>query len=616
MKLIQVLGGIKKIEWLDYIKNDVLCTAFSYARYSKAMEDFTGFSMKDCLSLPGLGWKYFNSLRTEEDEPIYTYNDQYMRWFVRQSIKAGRVCAFNQYFKSKHFDDIERILSKELGVKRNICDIIEEYLSYKKKHYEVFEKEYGNQFNDYGLENEDKEKYINEKLSNFRLHKLLKQIELIHLLWDYDANNLYPSAMWVENSENSIYPGKETGYAYTSDMNDELVNEFNIGKFNQGSAILKIKYYNPKNLVVQHIPIKERVNKIEINCMRNGYIIDTLTSVDNQEIVKIGGKVIQIYEGVIYRENFKVSPFRSVIDKLFALRQKYKDDNNDVMQLLVKFFMNSLYGENIRKDIEEKFTCKSEMWMQTEYDERVKDYWKKSGICYIVKMIDDAGLEDEVKKLNTMPLHLGAFVLSNSKRIMNNFIHAIDDFYTNDVNYTDTDAIYIGSKHGNNIDKAGLVGKNLLEGKNDYKDGGIWYALFLAPKIKYCLTKDKYGVNDEHKTSKGFKDVTDVLDRKEYFNMAKGDKLVVKIPLSWKKSFSQGFLIPHKMKNCNKCSKDILCGDCDDKLVNQRKEFSANLNELKRKKPNDDGHMLPKYMINQTYLIKNILRGEKYKISK
>ena len=73
----------KKHEWLDYVKNDVLCTAFSYARYSKAMEDITGFSMKDCLSLPGLGWKYFKSLKTEEDEPIYTYDDKYMRCYVR-----------------------------------------------------------------------------------------------------------------------------------------------------------------------------------------------------------------------------------------------------------------------------------------------------------------------------------------------------------------------------------------------------------------------------------------------------------------------------------------------------------------------------------------------------
>ena len=184
---------------------------------------------------------------------------------------------------------------------------------------------------------------------------------------------------------------------------------------------INLGYYR---IIVQHLPVKEKENKIEIKRMRNGYIIDTLTSVDIQEIVKIGGKVIEIYEGVIYRESFKVSPFRKVIEKLFALRQKYKD----VMQLLVKLLMNSLYGENIRKDIEEKFASKAEAWMMSEYDERVKDYWKISGINYIVKMIDDAGLEDQVKKLNTMPLHLGAFVLSNSKRIMNNFVHAIKEF--------------------------------------------------------------------------------------------------------------------------------------------------------------------------------------------
>ena len=91
----------KKEEWLDYVKQDVLCTAFSYARHYKAMEEITGFSMKDSLSAPGLGWNYFNSSRTEEDEPIYTYNDKYKRHFVRQNTKGGRVCVFNQYYKSK-----------------------------------------------------------------------------------------------------------------------------------------------------------------------------------------------------------------------------------------------------------------------------------------------------------------------------------------------------------------------------------------------------------------------------------------------------------------------------------------------------------------------------------
>ena len=73
--------------------------------------------------------------------------------------------------------------------------------------------------------------------------------------------------------------------------------------------------------------------------------------------------------------------------------------------------MISLYGEQIRKDTEEKITCKSECWMLTQHDERVKEYWKNSYGIYIVEMIDDKGLEDEVEKLNTKPLHLGAFVL-------------------------------------------------------------------------------------------------------------------------------------------------------------------------------------------------------------
>ena len=132
--------------------------------------------------------------------------------------------------------------------------------------------------------------------------------------------------------------------------------------------------------------------------------------------------------------------------------------------MLVKLIMNSLYGEQIRKDIEEGCQCKSEMWMMEEYDERVLDCQKINYGNYIVKMIDDDSLQDEVKKDNTMHLHLVAFILSNSKRSMNNFLHAIDGFYSNDVYYTDTDSLYIENKHWDKLGKARLVGKNRLQG--------------------------------------------------------------------------------------------------------------------------------------------------------
>ena len=118
-------------------------------------------------------------------------------------------------------------------------------MRYKKKHYEIFEKEHENQFDDYRDEDvEEKEKYNNKNLGDLRLHKLIKQIELNHLIWDFDAVTLYPSAMW---DENSIYPRIEKGYAYTRDMNNELVEKFYTGNFNQGSAIWKL------NITIQKI---------------------------------------------------------------------------------------------------------------------------------------------------------------------------------------------------------------------------------------------------------------------------------------------------------------------------------------------------------------------------
>ena len=117
------------------------------------------------------------------------------------------------------------------------------------------------------------------------------------------------------------------------------------------------------------------------------------------------------------------------------------------MQLLVKLIMNALYGEFLRRDITESYQCKSEAWMLTEYDQRVIDYQKIIYGNFIVKMKDDEGLQDEVKKVNSLPLQLAVFILSNSKRIMNKFIHAIDGFYTDEVYYTDTDSLNIENKH-------------------------------------------------------------------------------------------------------------------------------------------------------------------------
>ena len=120
----------KENEWLPYVKNDVLSTAFCYARYTMGMEEVTGFGMKNSLTLPSLAKKYFHSLRDENDEPIYTYTDPFMKNFVRKAIKGGRCNAFNQRYKSEISDEVFNFISKELNVDGNEYDILEKYFEF------------------------------------------------------------------------------------------------------------------------------------------------------------------------------------------------------------------------------------------------------------------------------------------------------------------------------------------------------------------------------------------------------------------------------------------------------------------------------------------------------
>ena len=114
------------------------------------------------------------------------------------------------------------------------------------------------------------------------------------------------------------------------------------------------------------------------------------------------------------------------------------------MQDLIKLVMNSLYGVQIRRDIDEFYKCKSEHWMRTEYDEIVLEYWRLPIGTYIVKFKKkDDGLYADNDVKNTLPSLLGALVLSISRRILNNFIREINRFHNNSNYYGETDSLYI-----------------------------------------------------------------------------------------------------------------------------------------------------------------------------
>ena len=72
-------------EWLTYVKNDVISTAFCYSRYTIGMEESTNFGIKNSVILASLANEFFNSLRDENDEAFYIFTDPFMRNFVGNS---------------------------------------------------------------------------------------------------------------------------------------------------------------------------------------------------------------------------------------------------------------------------------------------------------------------------------------------------------------------------------------------------------------------------------------------------------------------------------------------------------------------------------------------------
>ena len=136
------------------------------------MEELTEFGMKNSLTLPSLANKFFNSLRDENDEAIYTYIDSFMRNFVRKAIKGGRCNAFNQHYKSEISDEVFNIISKELNVNGNICEILEKYFEFLNNYEKQYSKEIDSKYDDYrDIDQKEKEKYVNKNLTCYQFIK-------------------------------------------------------------------------------------------------------------------------------------------------------------------------------------------------------------------------------------------------------------------------------------------------------------------------------------------------------------------------------------------------------------------------------------------------------------
>ena len=121
----------------------MLCLAFMYARYSLEMQKMSGFGIKDWLTAANLGWKCFGTYN--KDREIYTFNDKYVRDFLRRSIKGGRVAAFNRFVESSQCEEVLNTIGKQLRINVNeISIILDDYIKYFKTKRDEFKLEFEN----------------------------------------------------------------------------------------------------------------------------------------------------------------------------------------------------------------------------------------------------------------------------------------------------------------------------------------------------------------------------------------------------------------------------------------------------------------------------------------
>ena len=144
---------------------------------------------------------------------------------------------------------------------------------------------------------------------------------------------------------------------------------------------------------------------------------------------------------------------------------------------------------------------------------------------------------------------------------MNEVINQIEGFYNNSIFYGDTDSIYIHKKYWSDLVDKGFVDKPLGFGKNDYGNSGTFYDWFLAPKLKYCLVIDAFGVISAKRTFKGYSEEHWMTKLDKHILLSERKTVSGRFSIDWTKTF-KGIKIPHRKQDCSDCDNGKTCSDC------------------------------------------------------
>lgn len=311
-------------------------------------------------------------------------------------------------------------------------------------------------------------------------------------LADYDGVSLYPSSINRLCKEFGLPKGKakqiQTKDKKELDKFDYYMVKIKINKINKFQQLPMVSYKD-KNGSLKYVN--------EIDEPITAYV-DMITLADWIEFQEIE---YEILEGVYYNEGYNKT-MGIIIEHLFKERLKHKKAKNEAMQLILKLMMNASYGKTITKKtytekqiinnkLKDNFICNN--------FERTKNFTLLTDVQTMVTL-------DAVDKSYNMA-HVGVFILSMSKRIMNEVFNTANKLEC-PLYYTDTDSIHCNYDDVVKIEtqfrkdyNRELTGKNLGQFHIDFDLKGAASeiysksAIFLGKKcyIDKLESKDKNG---------------------------------------------------------------------------------------------------------------------------
>ena len=237
---------------------------------------------------------------------------------------------------------------------------------------------------------------------------------------DFDAVSLYPSAM----RRMGFLKGKP-----------KVITDWNKQKYSDGYFIeIEIKSIGIK----RSFPLMSYMNEDSVRMFSNDMIgkrikVDKTTLEDMIEFQQVEYDFIK---GYYFNDGFNYK-IQETIQYLFDTRAKLKREGNPAEQIY-KLIMNSGYGKSIMKAIE------TESHFFNSYDDFEK-YWAiNHAFIHSGESFGDLHKIKKIKPISqhTNIAHVGASILSMSKRIMNEVMSCAED---NGIQlmYQDTDSIHL-----------------------------------------------------------------------------------------------------------------------------------------------------------------------------